>query len=80
MKSTFLRPAGFERWLGALKLGALRLGCAPQAADPAPGSDKVFKQVVHTLILSDPKILCRTAAIFYLFITLLRNGAMHSLK
>ena len=49
--TAFLGPTGFERWLGALEFGALRLGCAAQADDLASGSGEVFKRTVHTPIL-----------------------------
>ena len=49
MKPTFLRPAGFERWLGTLELGALGHRRAAQAADPAPSSDEIFKGDVHAM-------------------------------
>ena len=38
MKPTFLFRAGFERWLGALELGALGLGRTAQAGYPATSS------------------------------------------
>jgi hypothetical protein len=47
LKPTFLFRAGFERWLGALEFGALRLGCAAKADDLASGSDEIFKGDVH---------------------------------